>query len=150
MNLPEIKYDIKKATAPDLFSNLKACDMDFFPPLSERVNLEEYSIKLYENSITFEAWNDNKLIGMVAAYFNNTKDSIGYITNVCIENRFKGNNIASNLMIKCINHAVENRFKSIVLNVNEKNKAAIRLYEKFNFRTTDINNENLEMQLEIL
>lgn len=149
MNLPEVKYYIKKATVTDLFANLKACDKDFFPPLSERVNLEEYSNKLYENSVTFEAWNEDKLIGMVAAYFNNITESVGYITNVCVENKFKGNNIATGMLMNCINYAAENHFKTIILEVNEKNNAAVSLYEKFNFRTIDVRNENIKMQLEI-
>ncbi|MGE5411069.1 MAG: GNAT family N-acetyltransferase [Clostridiales bacterium] len=148
MSLPEIKYAIKKATVIDIFSNLEACDKDFFPPLSERVSLMEYSNKLYENSVTFEAWNDKKLIGMVAAYFNNVVDSVGYISNVCVENKFKGNHVASNLMMKCLHYAAENHFKNIVLEVNANNNTAISLYEKFNFRTIDIGNGNIKMQLE--
>jgi ribosomal-protein-alanine N-acetyltransferase len=148
MNLPEIKYSVKKATVFDIFSNLQACDKDFFPLLSERVNLMEYSNKLYENSVTFEAWSEDKLIGMVAAYFNNVADSVGYITNVCVESKFKGNQIASNLMMKCLHYAAENHFQNIVLEVNENNNTAINLYEKFSFRKIDIRDGNIKMQLE--
>lgn len=148
MNLPEIKYSIKKATVADIFSNLQACDKDFSPPLSERVSLMEYSNKLYENSVTFEAWNDDKLIGMVAVYFNNVADSVGYISNVCVESKYKGNHIASSLMMKCLHYAAENHFKNIVLEVNANNNTAINLYEKFSFRAIDIRNGNIKMQLE--
>jgi len=144
-----IEYYIKRATVFDILSNLEACDLDFWPPLSDRVNLEEYSYKLYENSITFEAWNNKRLIGMVAAYFNNIENSTGYITNVCVENNYKGKNIASDLMRKCIDYANENKFKSIVLEVNENNVAAINLYKKFNFKSIDIKNENIKMLLKL-
>lgn len=149
MNLPAIEFSIKKASVLDLLSNLRACDKDFVPPLSERVNLEEYSNKLYENAITFEAWIFDRLIGMVAAYFNNLKSATGFITNVCVEAKYKGHNIASNLMLKCINYSKENHFKDIILEVNENNQAAINLYKKFNFKIIDNKGEDIKMCLEI-
>lgn len=149
MSLPEIQFFIKKASVVDLLSNLKTCDLDFFPSLSSRVSLEEYAKKLYNNSITFEAWDDNELIGMVAVYFNDLQESIGYISNVCVEDKYKGYHIASDLMKKCINYAKEHEFKSIILEVNEKSGAAIHLYHKFNFHQIGIDNEIIKMQLEI-
>lgn len=149
MNLPDIEFSIKRANAIQLLSNLEACDYDFFHPLSERVNLEEYANKIYENAITFEAWVFDRLIGMVAAYFNNAADSIGFITNVCVDAKFKGNNIASALMSKCINYAKENNFRSIFLEVNENNQAAINLYNKFGFKVIGRSNEDIKMCLEI-
>lgn len=149
MNLPKITCCIKKATAQDLLSNLKECDLDFQPPLSSRVSIEEYATKLYNNSITFEAWDNDKLIGMIAVYLNDVRGSIGYISNVCVEDKYKGYNIASNLMIMCIDYAKKNKFKNIILEVNEKSKAAIHLYNKFNFKSMSINNEIIKMLLEI-
>jgi ribosomal protein S18 acetylase RimI-like enzyme len=147
MNFPKILYEIKKAAVPDLLSNLKACDMDFVPPLSQRVNLDEYSNKLYTNSITFEAWSNNKLIGMVAAYFNNLGDSSAYVSNVCVENVYKGNNIATVLMKNCINYGIEKNFKTISLNVDENNLAAINLYKKCNFIIIGKNKTDVTMTL---
>ncbi len=147
MNLPDVLYYTKKATVVDILSNLKACDTGFISPLSERVNLEEYSSKLFKNSITFEAWYNNRMIGMVAAYFNNIIDSTAYITNVCVEDNFRGNNIASDLMRKCINYAKENDFKNILLEVNEKSIAAINLYTKFNFKQIGTDRKNIRMIL---
>lgn len=149
MSLPEIKFYIKKASVIDLLSNLKTCDLDFFPSLSSRVSLEDYAKKLYNNSITFEAWDENELIGMIAVYFNDLTESIGYISNVCVEDKYKGYHIASDLMQKCIKYAKEHEFKNIVLEVNKKSKAAIHLYHKFNFHQIGNNNEIIKMQLEI-
>jgi len=129
--------------------NLKARYYDFSPPLSERINLEEYANKIYENAITFEAWVFDRLIGMVAAYFNNVTDSVGFITNVGVEAKYKGNNIASDLMSNCINYSKENHFSRIILEVNENNQAAINLYNKFNFKVIGKNNEDIKMCLEI-
>ena len=125
------------------------CDKGFSPPLSTRVNLEEYSHKLFEKSITFEAWSNKTLIGMIAAYFNDFKNSNGFITNVCVVESFKGMHIASKLMKLCIDFANEHRFKRIYLEVNENNISAINLYTKFSFKPLDKKDNYVEMMLEI-
>jgi ribosomal-protein-alanine N-acetyltransferase len=145
----EITYRTKTASLQEILANLKNCDKDYSPPLSTRVNLQEYAQKLFEKSITFEAWSDNRLIGMVAAYFNDLNSMNGFITNVCVENEFHGKHVGSELIGRCIQFGIENKFKNIYLEVNKYSKAAISLYEKYEFKLSGINHDSMEMILNL-
>jgi ribosomal-protein-alanine N-acetyltransferase len=145
----EIRYSTKTATVNEILSNLIDCDKNYTPPLSTKVNLPEYAQKLFDKSITFEAWYSNRLVGMVAAYFNDFKNLNGFITNVCVEDEFQGKHIGSELLQRCIQYGKENHFINIYLEVNENSKAAINLYEKYEFRLSGINRDSMEMILNL-
>lgn len=81
-----IKYKIDKSTVEDIFLHLNTCDLDYIPKLSLKVNIDEYSQKLFQNANRFEAWNNNKLIGLLAIYFN-FEENFAFITNVSIFKR---------------------------------------------------------------
>lgn len=56
------------------------------------------------------------------------------IMNVAIHKLFRRKGIAKELLIKIIEYAKQNNIIKINLEVNEKNIAAISLYEKLNFK----------------
>jgi ribosomal protein S18 acetylase RimI-like enzyme len=140
MNVPHIIYNIKTASKHKIYLHLLECNNDFVPPLYEKVNLVEYARKLFKSSVTFEAWSNKKLIGLISAYFNNTKESIGYITNVSVIGDYKGHGIASQLLSNCIQHAANIKFNTLLLEVDKKNIIAINFYKKHNF----VNSKNKE------
>ena len=133
MNISKINYKTKTATEEEIYSHLKECNDSFCPQLDERVTVEEYSKKLFDNSVTFEAWVDNILIGLAAAYFNDAENHSGYITNVSITKDYIGSGIASELMDMCIRYAKQYKVKEIKLEVHKDNSSAIHLYNKFGF-----------------
>jgi ribosomal protein S18 acetylase RimI-like enzyme len=133
INISKIKYKTKSATAKEVYSHLKECNDYFCPQLDKRVDIEEYSTKLFEKSVTFEAWEGNILIGLVAAYFNDAIKHSGYITTVSLINRYTGSGIASELMDICIKYAKQNNLREINLEVHKDNTKAINLYHKFGF-----------------
>jgi ribosomal protein S18 acetylase RimI-like enzyme len=147
MEITEIKYEVKKAGENEIFEHLKACDKNFIPALSNRVDLGSYSKKLFEKAVTFEAWEKKNLVGLLAIYLNDEENEIAYITNVSLLVQYSGKGIAMELMRHCIEFSRGNKFKKIILEVNKKNKDAIRLYEKFNFEVYDTKDEHLLMQL---
>ena len=128
-----IQYKTKTATEEEIFSHLIECNDNFRPPLDEKVNIQEYSNKLFEKSLTFEAWTGQTLIGLVAAYFNDLKNYSGYITNVSVVRKYTGKGIASELLNICIEYAIKNNFKEIILEVAKEGNNAIHLYKNFGF-----------------
>ena len=145
-----INYTVKKATEATILSHLILCDESFVPPLSDRVNLAEYAKKIFEKSISFEAWkNQQNLIGLIAAYFNETQPPSAFITNVSTDKNFMGLGIASQLLKNCIGYAKENNCFEIYLEVNSKNLPAINFYKKYHFIQTEIKGGNLILKLEI-
>lgn len=141
----ELSLRIKTANEKDIFEHLAECNNNFIPPLSERLDLTNYSNKIFEKSITFEAWHNDSLIGLIAAYFNDNEK--GFITNVSVVQKYLGKGIATLLMNNCINYAKRNNFNVILLEVNNNNESAIKLYMKFGFIVHGRKNELLILKL---
>lgn len=150
MAIENINFKIKTATEEYIYSHLMECKDSFIPPLDKKVNIRDYSKKIAELSITFEAWTEGVLIGLIAAYFNDTETQLGYITNVSIIKEQKNKGITSELLENCIKYARQNNFKEIILEVHKDNTPAINLYEKFNFLNFDSKKNNRLMKLQLL
>lgn len=128
-----VEYLSNKASETEIAEHLSRCDADFIPPLSGRVEINNYAKKIIDNAARFEAWFGNRLIGLVAAYFNDEEGHIAYITSVSILNEWVGKGISEILMTKCIEHAKAAGILVISLEVACSNKPAINLYEKTGF-----------------
>ncbi len=128
-----INYKTKTALTEEIYSHLKECNENFIPPLEEKVNIMNYSKKIFENAITFEAWNEKILVGLIAAYLNDTENKSGFITNVSTIKSYMGKGIANELMKMCINYSKNYNFKEINLEVSSKNADALNLYLKYGF-----------------
>ncbi len=118
-------------------SHLDSCKTSFVPPLDAYVNIEEYSQKIRDKAITFEAWSDNRLIGLIAAYLNLEKMH-GYITNVSIDPLFQEKGIAKELLSRCVGHLKAKQVSEIDLEVKKENTKAQEFYSKYGFETTEV------------
>lgn len=131
----DLTYTQGTASQQDIYLHLQECGPSFIPPLEERVNLKEYSSKIFNNAVTFETWNNHKLVGLLAAYFNNTDERKSYITSVSTLKTYTGMRIASSMLQRCIDYAKQRHFEEISLEVAKANKKAVSLYEKFDFQS---------------
>lgn len=129
----DIAYRQKSALEQDILGHLLRCNNYFMPPLSEKVNIEDYSNKIFQKAVTFEAWSANMLIGLVAAYFSDLPLGSAFITNVSVDDEYKRNGISSKLLSDCITEAKKRKCVYIDLEVYDRNISAIQLYKKFNF-----------------
>lgn len=150
MKAVEIIYKKKTANVNEIQSHLQRCSDQFFPPLIERIDIEDYSQKIFENAITFEAWKGGRLVGLLAAYIvDGSKHSV-FVTNVSVLKDFMGLGIASSLLDDCIRCAVEACCIVVNLDVHKGNARAINFYRKFDFKKVDeLNGEVLRMRLEL-
>ena len=144
-----ILYKQHTANYNQVFTHLVKCDDYFIPKLSEKTDIAAYSYKIIKNSITFEAWANDELTGLIAAYFNDEQNKTGFITNVSILNKFSGKGIASELLKQCIAYGRENNFSEIRLEVSVKNDSAVELYEKNNFIQVENKNDLLVMKINL-
>ncbi|MFA5644526.1 MAG: GNAT family N-acetyltransferase [Patescibacteria group bacterium] len=131
MNL--FNYKIDSATAENIEEHLTMCSDMFFPPLATYVNIHDYSIKLRKYAVTFEAWNNNKLVGLLACYLNNDKSYLGFISNVSVFKKFTGKGVADQLLKNTIQFALSKKYKYLELEVRHDNSPAIKLYQKNKF-----------------
>ena len=144
-----LKYAEGMASEQEIYSHLMECNENFIPHLEKKVNIHEYSNKIFQKAVTFEAWSADTLVGLVAAYFNIPDGQSGYITSVSIIRAYMGKGIASILINNCIDYAKKNNFRSISLEVAKANQQAINLYRKFRFQEFDDKHTSIFMKLDI-
>jgi ribosomal protein S18 acetylase RimI-like enzyme len=149
--MDEFNYCIKRknASVQDITEHLELCDNSFIPALSHRTNISEYSLKLFNFSITFEAWHENILVGLIAVYFNDDSETTAFISSVSTLESFSGKGIAKSLLTDCIQFAKEKKFKQILLEVDKENVKAISLYKTFGFVDFQDKDNNFLLKLTI-
>lgn len=144
-----VEYTINCATEKKVYEHLVTCDENFMPPISLRINIREYASKITAHAVTFEAWQNDVLVGLIAVYANNLTGSTAFITNVSVVKDHMGNGIASELMEKLISYVAEKGFTDIGLEVNKTNQQAIYFYGKFNFEQDSTKDDLLIMKKRI-
>lgn len=144
-----ITYKKQTASAEEIYFHLKKCNDNFIPPLEKKVNLLDYSKKIADKSVTFEAWDESSLAGLIAAYLNDSETKKGFITNVTTVKEYQGKGIASQLMKMCIDYSRNSLIKVIALEVAVGNADAIQLYKKNGFKEVEVKNGMLVMKIEL-
>ena len=140
-----IKFMTNVASEIQIKEHLSRCDHYYIPPLSDRVNLSEYSQKIFVNARRFEAWLGEHLIGLVAAYFSEGPHGAVFITNVSIEPQCLRSGIASKLMEMCRSNASAEGRGVISLEVYETNEPAVGFYKKLGFEEVSSNDGLMSM-----
>jgi len=136
-----IEYKINSASGKIIIEHLfKSADL-FFPPLYTYVSIEEYGKKLFEKATNFEAWHENKLVGLAAAYFNDFTNKIGFWSNLSLLNEYQNQGIASILASSVIEYGKNNGFERIILEVKSKNEKVKKFHEKHGFVKTGQNKD---------
>jgi ribosomal protein S18 acetylase RimI-like enzyme len=137
--MPLIKQNTSSAN--DIFNHLLVCDKDFVTQLQSRIDINVYSQKLHDKAIRFEAWDQNKLIGLVAMYQN---DDFCFISNVSVDSKYEHQGIASQLLMIATQNANNSPIK---LEVHSNNKTAIHIYTKMGFIISHLNDDYITMEL---
>jgi ribosomal protein S18 acetylase RimI-like enzyme len=128
-----IEFLLNKASAVQIADHLLCCNTDFVPPLRGRVEIRDYSEKIANKAIRFEAWSRGTLVGLVAGYCNDEEQLIAYITSVSVLREWTGKGIAAKLIDQCNEYAKTAGMWRISLEVAADNAPAIKLYEKCGF-----------------
>jgi ribosomal protein S18 acetylase RimI-like enzyme len=149
MSREGIEFREGTATQEDIQAHLEGCDVDFSPRLSLKVDIGEYSRKISARAKTFEAWFGDTLVGLVAAYMNDSGARRGFITNVTVAKAFMGRGIASALLDRCLDKSRQEGMEVIVLEVSIESREAIRLYQKLGFSELERKGEIVLMRLTI-
>lgn len=136
-----------KASEIEIAEHLTRCDTDFVPPLSGRVEINDYVQKIFGKATTFEAWSSGALVGLVATYCNDQEKRIAYITSVSVLKEWTGKSIAACLMSECIKDMKALGMRKISLEVASDNTPAIKLYEKSGFVAGNANAPFVTMNL---
>ena len=123
----EITFHQCQADAEALEAHLRACDLDFDVPLSQRVDIGEYARRLAEKAERIEAWQDGQLVGLVAAYPNSAPSS-AFITNVSVLGAVRGRGLAERLVREALSRLGDLGSPRVELEVSRGAAPAIALY----------------------
>lgn len=124
-----------------IYKILKEVNYDFPVALSDKVDLMEYTIKLYERANLKVKLVDDEIIGMVAGYIDNCVDKISYISLVAVRKEYRNQKIAKSLIKEFINECMIKKIDMIHLYTDKKNLGAIHLYQSLYFNKYEISNE---------
>lgn len=138
-----VEYRHNTSAQLEILYHLQNVSSAFVHDLSDRVDVKEYSQKLFSMAEREEAWSGDNLIGLVAYYINHDTQK-AFITNVSIDIRFQKQGIATKLLenAKCV--AIEERMKLISLEAaNDDELIAFYLHNGFSLhkRVMDSNSE---------
>jgi ribosomal-protein-alanine N-acetyltransferase len=130
-----------------ILSHLVVCDPTFNPRLSERVDLEAYARKLVTHATRHEAWEGDRLLGLVAIYANAPDRMTAFITNVSVTPDQQGKGLAARLLAAGIESVRDLGFGRISLQVGQGNARAHSLYIRQGFKPVAWRDEMIEMIL---
>lgn len=133
----------------EIQKHLAKCSPAFVPELDSYVDIIEYSKKICNNAISFAKFENNELIGLVAAY-NNAKERFGWITNVSVDPDFAKKGIASELLHQCYDYFKQLNYNNIFLEVFCDNVNAINLYRKNGFTLHELKGNKMIMKQQLI
>lgn len=135
--MENILFTQNAATSSQIEDHFKSCNTAFFQDLSARVSITGYSNKVHDQAFRFESWDDDKLTGLLAVYYNDRE--FAFITNISISETYAGNGIASLLINKGIEKAKNDGAAGLKLEVSKNNHPALNFYKKLGFSQYDQN-----------
>ena len=146
---PTPRFGQDEATVDQIAGHLRACADDFAPPLTGRVDIDEYARKIESRATRFEAWADDRLVGLVAVYANDATGELAYVTSVSVAPEDGGHGVGTTLLTNAIESMRRRGFRRMALEVEQGNVVAVRLYTRVGFVVTEAQGRMARMDLEL-
>ena len=125
----KIKYKNNTSSLKAIREHLNECSNSFVPSLDTYVDIDDYSEKIYQKAVKFEAYIDKDLIGLIALYIN-LDIKTTFITNISVLPDYQGSKITKILFANCLEYVISNNFDKITLEVKSDNIRACKFYKK--------------------
>jgi predicted N-acetyltransferase YhbS len=127
--------------------------------IEEYFVLEQHDIEVFESleelilkpgGEIFFCRIDNQIVGTVA--MQKVNETTFELAKLAVDKQFQGKKLSTLLVQTCIDFAIQNNAKTIMLNSSTKLDIALNLYRKFNFREVpmlenDYNRTDIQMEL---
>ena len=120
---------------------LVKADKTFPVALSDKTDLTQFALKLYNNATLCTAEEDNQIVAMVAGYTENTINNVAYISMVATLSGYTGKGYARQLVNEFIERAKSKRLKAVHLYTTRNNTPAMELYNSLGFVEWHLENE---------
>lgn len=132
---------MERLSSDKIFGFLKKVDKTFPVALSEKTNLKQFALKLYNNATLCTIEESNQIVAMVAGYTENTINSVAFITLVATLPECRGKGYAKQLLLEFIDRAKSKRLKAVHLYAVRNNTTAMKLYNNLGFVEWHLENE---------
>lgn len=132
---------MERLSVDRIYGFLEKVDKTFPIALSEKTDLHQFALKLYNNATLCTVEEDNQIVAMVAGYTENTINSVAYISMVATLPGYKGKGYARQLVSEFIERAKSKRLKAVHLYTVRNNTAAVALYNSLGFVEWHLENE---------
>lgn len=132
-------YDLQKIN-----SLIKDSDLEFSPPLSERVKIDNYVQKVFKQGEIYIYQVEKEIKGILLIYINDSLEYKSYLSLILVKKDFRKNkeNIGGKLVLYWIELAKTRNFKLLEFEVASNKKKLISWYESFGFSTISSHNRN--------
>lgn len=111
----DIKISNQHLTFDQFHSFIKEVEQDFVPPLLDRVNIAEFYNKVNSLAVLYGCYCKDELIGLCIFYANDFETQKAYMTFLAVDRKYRGNNIAGELLKDACIYAKEQGMESIGL-----------------------------------
>jgi len=122
-----------------LYDFIVKVDHEFPIPLSDKVNLKDYSLKLYNNGDFYAAISNNNIVGIIAGYNNDYQSKESYISLLALLKEYRGYGISKQLILTFIEASINKKMEKISAYTHQTNTIPINLYTKMGFINTELN-----------
>lgn len=136
-----INFYLSKLSIEEIERFLILNDNNLFEKLSTRVNIHEYSKKLYENALHFTLYKHENLVGFSPCYFNNEEKESAYISALIIRKSYQGLGLEEKLLGYIKEFSKHNKFNQILVSFHCRNSQSVEFYKNNSFTKFDQNKD---------
>ena len=115
---------------------------DFFFNKIDDTQVTRLAEKIADYAELLTVVTDDRNVGMIGYYCNDTQRKIAYINAVVVKPNFRGMGIGIAMIKKVIADCSARGLKSIKLEVDKRNRGAIHIYTKLGFQKIDETSNN--------
>jgi ribosomal protein S18 acetylase RimI-like enzyme len=119
-------------------------DMLFHAPLSEKIDLNDYSMKLAKKAKNMFLTEENQDVAHVAFYENHVNKTL-FITSIAIKSNSQSKGLGTYLIQAVKNYAKQNHYNSIELEADSRSENLVRFYIKNDFFEKSHSGSNIIM-----
>ena len=139
-----------KPTEAVLLKFLREVNGDFYPPLSQKTNLNLFAEKMLANAEFFYEQSDSgNIIGLVAIYANDWEKKYAYIHLVAVSSSYRRLGIANKLLLAALDYLASLGSKIQTVGIHTNNSVAVKLYQNIGFKSVDIENGRTYMEIKL-
>jgi len=131
---------MNKCNYDNLLNFLSEVDSDFPVPISQGVDLEDYTQKLLSKATLCIESDDDKILSLVAGYTDNLVNNLAYIAIVATVGDGRGKGYAKKLVKEFLEIAKSKNADGVHLYAVKTNVPAVNMYRDIGFELSDVQN----------